>query len=41
VIINTRYPHDITVENAAQGETRAQTSSFIGRLSNDDLILWS
>jgi hypothetical protein len=41
VIINTRYPHDITVENAAQGETRAQTSSFIGRLPNDDLILWS
>jgi hypothetical protein len=41
VIINTRYPHDIIVENAAQGETRAQTSSFIGRLPNDDLILWS
>lgn len=41
VIINTRHPHDIRVENAAQGETRAQTSSFIGRLPNDDLILWS
>jgi hypothetical protein len=41
VIINTRYPHDIAVENAAPGETRAQTSSFIGRLPNDDLILWS
>jgi hypothetical protein len=41
VIINTRYPHDILVENAAPDETRAQTSSFIGRLPNDDLILWS
>lgn len=41
VIINTRYPHDIIVENAAPDETRAQTSSFIGRLPNDDLILWS
>jgi len=41
VIINTRYPHDIIVENAAPDETRVQTSSFIGRLPNDDLILWS
>jgi hypothetical protein len=41
VIINTRHPHDIVVENAAPDETRAQTSSFIGRLPNDDLILWS
>ena len=41
VIINTRYPHDIIVENAAPDEARAQTSSFIGRLPNDDLILWS
>lgn len=41
VIINTRHPHDIIVENAAPDETRAQTSSFIGRLPNDDLILWS
>lgn len=41
VIINTRYPHDIIVENAGPDETRAQTSSFIGRLPNDDLILWS
>ena len=41
VIINTRYPHDIIVEDAAPDEWRAQTSSFIGRLPNDDLILWS
>jgi hypothetical protein len=41
VIINTRHPHDIIVENTAPDETRAQTSSFIGRLPNDDLILWS
>lgn len=41
VIINTRYPHDMIVENAAPDETRVQTSSFIGRLPNDDLILWS
>ncbi len=40
-IINTRYPHDITVENAGPDEWRAQTSSFIGRLPDDRLILWS
>jgi hypothetical protein len=40
-IINTRYPHDITVENAAPGSWRAQTSSFVGRLPDDRLILWS
>jgi len=41
VIINTRYPHDIRVENAAPDEWRVQTSSFIGRLPNNDLVLWS
>lgn len=41
VIINTRNPHDIIVGKVAAGEWRAQTSSFIGRLPNDDLILWS
>lgn len=40
-IINTRYPHDIMVENAGPEEWRAQTSSFIGRLPDDRLILWS
>ncbi|MEO1016605.1 MAG: hypothetical protein AAFY56_02790, partial [Pseudomonadota bacterium] len=41
VIINTRNPHDIIVENVRDGEWRAQTSSFIGRLPDDTLILWS
>lgn len=41
VIINTRNPHDIIVENVPEGEWRAQTSSFIGRLTDDRLILWS
>jgi hypothetical protein len=41
VIINTRNPHDIIVGDVAPGEWRAQTSSFIGRLPNGDLILWS
>ena len=40
-IINTRYPHDITVDHAGPDEWRAQTSSFIGRLPDDRLILWS
>ncbi|MGI9418313.1 MAG: hypothetical protein ACR2RA_10805 [Geminicoccaceae bacterium] len=40
-IINTRYPHDITVDNAGPDEWRVQTSSFIGRLPDDRLILWS
>lgn len=40
-IINTRYPHDITVENAGTDEWRAQISSFIGRLPDERLILWS
>ncbi len=41
IIINTRNPHDIIVENVREGEWRAQTSSFIGRLPHDELILWS
>lgn len=40
-IINTRYPHTITVEDAAPDAWRVQTSSFIGRTSDDRLILWS
>ena len=40
-IINTRYPHDITVDDVGPDEWRAQTSSFIGRLRDDRLILWS
>jgi len=41
VIINTRYPHEVIVDGLAAGEWRVQTSAFIGRLSNDRLILWS
>lgn len=41
VIINTRNPHDVVVGEVAPGEWRAQASSFIGRLANDDLVLWS
>ena len=41
VLINTRYPHEVIVENLAADEWRVQFSSFIGRLPNNDLILWS
>ncbi len=40
-IINTRFPHDITVDDVGPDEWRAQISSFIGRLPDDRLILWS
>ena len=40
-IINTRYPHDIIVVDVGPEEWRVQTSSFIGRLADDRLILWS
>jgi hypothetical protein len=41
VIINTRHPHDIRVDDPAEGQWRAQTSSFIGHRAGDDLIMWS
>ncbi len=41
VIINTRYPHEVIIDGLADGEWRVQISSFIGRLPNDELILWS
>lgn len=41
VIINTRYPHEVIVDDLAAGEWRVQTSAFIGRLPDDQLILWS
>ena len=41
VIINTRNPHEIDMDGLLAGEWRAQTSSFIGRLANDDLTMWS
>ena len=40
-IINTRFPHDIAVDDVGPNEWRAQTSSFIGRLRDNRLILWS
>ena len=40
-IINTRFPHNITVADIRAGEWRAQISSFIGRLGDNRLILWS
>jgi len=41
IIINTRNPHDIIVENVQHGQWRAQTSCFIGRKPDNSLILWS
>ena len=41
VLINTRYPHEVIVESLAADEWRVQFSSFIGRLPNNHLILWS
>lgn len=41
VLINTRYPHSIDMENVNEGEWRAQTGSFIGRLPDEKLVLWS
>lgn len=41
VIINTRSPHDVVVGEVREGQWRAQASSFIGRLPNEDLVMWS
>ena len=41
VVINTRNPHEIIIDHLPAGEWRAQTSSFIGRLPDDGLVLWS
>lgn len=44
VLFNTRYPHTIVVDEpkiSKSGELRTQIGSFIGRLSNNKLILWS
>ncbi len=41
VMINTRYPHEVVMEDVAPEEWRVQASSFIGRLETDELILWS
>lgn len=41
VFINTRYPHSIDMSSIADGEWRAQTGSFIGRMPDERLVLWS
>lgn len=41
VLINTRYPHSIDMNGVADGEWRAQTGSFIGRMPDERLVLWS
>lgn len=41
VLINTRYPHSIDMQGVREGEWRAQTGSFIGRMRDERLVLWS
>lgn len=41
VLFNTRCPHTITVESVPAGERRTQIGSFIGRMPDDQLVLWS
>jgi hypothetical protein len=41
VIFNTRNPHEIAGGEAGSGRERISIGSFIGRLPNRDLVLWS
>jgi hypothetical protein len=41
VIFNTRNPHEIAGGEAAPGRDRISIGSFIGRLPNRDLVMWS
>lgn len=41
VLFNTCHPHTVSVDQLAPGEWRAQAGSFIGRLDDDSLVLWS
>jgi hypothetical protein len=41
VIFNTRNPHEIAGGEAGPGRERISIGSFIGRLPNRDLVLWS
>jgi len=41
VLLNTRYPHTVLMDDVREGEWRAQTGSFIGRLADQRLVLWS
>jgi len=40
-LLNTRYPHTVLMDDVKDGEWRAQTGSFIGRLADQQLVLWS
>jgi hypothetical protein len=41
VIFNTRNPHEIAGGVAGPGRNRISIGSFIGRMPNKDLVLWS
>lgn len=41
VIFNTRNPHEIAGGVGGPGRNRISIGSFIGRMPNDDLVLWS
>ncbi len=41
VIFNTRNPHEIAGGEAGPGRERISIGSFIGRLPNRDLVMWS
>jgi hypothetical protein len=41
VIFNTRNPHEIAGGQSAPGRERISIGSFIGRLPNRDLVMWS
>ena len=40
-LFNTRNPHTVIVDDIATDESRVQTGSFIGRLPDNALVLWS
>lgn len=41
VLFNTRHPHRVALSEPGPGESRIQVGSFIGRLADDRLVLWS
>lgn len=41
VLFNTRNPHRISVEDVQPGQSRIQVGSFIGRTTDDRLVMWS
>ena len=40
VIFNSRNPHEVSAGNIGDRD-RLQIGSFIGRLPNNDMVLWS